>query len=131
MGLFQDADRDTHIFGQFLTTAIVLHHTTSSVVLAVPQDLSRGCVVEAQAEGWFVLPHLAGDIVTTSKLICKALAFLVEDQATNTTQGLSCEELNLGIRIVGLHKTCRVNLNPLEVHRLGSDGFPHLDAISS
>lgn len=51
--------------------------------------------VEAQSEWRFVLPHLSGDIVTSSQLITEAVPRGIQHDATYTTQGLGSQELHL------------------------------------
>merc|ERR1711904_394183 len=99
-------------------------------MLAVPNDLIGSSLVEAQAEGWLVLPHLASDVVTAAELIGEALAICIEHEATDTTQSLSGKELDLSIRVIWLDKACWVHLNPLQVDRLAPDRLTHLDFIS-
>merc|ERR1719440_528737 len=115
MSLFEHGDRNAHVLGQVSSAGIVLHHTTASVVLGVPDDLIRGSLVQAKAERRLVLPHLTSHIVTAAKLVGKTLAITVQDETTNTSEGLSGKELNLGIWVIWLHKASWVNLNPLKV----------------
>ena len=62
-----------------------------------------------------VLPHFASDVVTVLELVDKALALVVEQETTDTTESLSGQELHLGVGIVRIDETSRVNLNFLEV----------------
>jgi hypothetical protein len=64
-------------------------------MLTMPNNFIRCCFVEAETEWWLVFPHLASDIVTASKLIREALTIFVEDNATNTTEGLSASRMSL------------------------------------
>merc|ERR1719272_1779599 len=121
---------NAHVLCKLDTAGIVLHNATASVVLGVPKDLCRCGSVQAKTERWLVLPHLASDIITTSKLICEALAILVEDKTSNTTQSLCSQELDLGIGIIGLHEACGVHLDPLKVNGYCADGLAHLDCIT-
>merc|ERR1719272_855192 len=121
---------NTHILCKVVAACVVLHDTTASVVLGVPKDLCSCGTVQAETERWLVLPHLASDIITTSKLICKALAILIEDKTSNTTQSLCSQELDLSIGIIGLHEACGVHLHPLKVNGYCADGLAHLDCIT-
>mmetsp|Transcript_55 Transcript_55/g.154 ORF Transcript_55/g.154 Transcript_55/m.154 type:complete len:239 (-) Transcript_55:329-1045(-) len=99
-------------------------------MLAVPHDLIRGCFVQDQAVRRLGLPHLAGHVVTATELVAEAHAGSVDDQATNSTQSLSGQELDLGLRIVGLHKASGVHLDPLQVDGSRADRLAHLDAVA-
>merc|ERR1740117_2184680 len=121
---------NAHVLCKLDTAGIVLHDATASVVLGVPEDLCRCGTVQAETERWLVLPHLASDIITTSKLICKALAILVEDKTSDTPQSLCSQELDLSIRIIGLHEASGVHLDPLKVNGYCADGLAHLDCIT-
>mmetsp|Transcript_13802 Transcript_13802/g.36924 ORF Transcript_13802/g.36924 Transcript_13802/m.36924 type:complete len:514 (-) Transcript_13802:112-1653(-) len=128
--LLEDRHRNAHIRSQSGTTVVVLHDTTAGVVLAMPDDLLRGGLVQAQAEGRFVLPHLARDIVAAAELVRDALAVGVQHQAANAAERLSSQELDLRIRVVGLHQARGVHLDPLQVDGLAADGLAHLDAVA-
>lgn len=61
-----------------------------------PESPAPSCPpVEAQSEWRFVLPHLSGDIVTSSQLITEAVPRGIQHDATYTTQGLGSQELHL------------------------------------
>mmetsp|Transcript_20168 Transcript_20168/g.41305 ORF Transcript_20168/g.41305 Transcript_20168/m.41305 type:complete len:231 (+) Transcript_20168:752-1444(+) len=100
-------------------------------MLAVPHDLSGGGLIEHQAEGRLVLPHLAGHIIATAQLIRKALALGTEDKAADTTQGLRRQELHLGVRVIRLHEAGGVHLHPFQIHAAGTHGFAHFNRIAS
>merc|ERR1719191_1510818 len=121
----------THVFCQICTRGVVLHHTAASVVLAVPHNLVRCSLVQAQAERRFVLPHLTCHVVTAAKLVCEALAIGIKDNAANTTKGLCSQELDLGIWIIRLDQTSWVYLHPLKINTIGATSLTHLDGISS
>ena len=100
-------------------------------MLGVPDDLIGCSLVQTQAEGRLVLPHLSSDIVTTAQLVAEAVAVCIQDDATNTSKGLCSQELHLGIRIIRLHQTGWVHLDPLEVNGGCTDCLSHLDGITS
>mmetsp|Transcript_50585 Transcript_50585/g.69295 ORF Transcript_50585/g.69295 Transcript_50585/m.69295 type:complete len:377 (+) Transcript_50585:711-1841(+) len=125
-----DRQRDTHVLGKRLSGWVELHDTTAGVVLAMPDDLIRRSLVQAQAEGWLVLPHLTGDVVAAAELVGEALAVRIKHQATDTAQRLGRKELDLGIRIIGLHQAGGVHLNPFKVDALATDGLTHLNAVA-
>ena len=114
MSVNQGLQRHAHVFGKVFSRRVELHHTTSSVVLGMPDDLICCGPIEAQSEGWFVLPHLPRDVVTTAQLVAEALAVGVQDEAADAAQGLGRQELHFGIRIVGLHQTSRMHLTGLD-----------------
>lgn len=66
--------------------------------------------VEAQAEGWLVLPHLSSDVVPASQLVAETVARGVKHNAAHATQGLGGQELHLGIRVIRLHQASRMYL---------------------
>lgn len=78
-----------------------------------------------------VLPDLAGDEVSVLQLVDESLARVVEQQATNTTQSLSSQELHLGLGVLGVNQTSRVNLDLLEVDSAGANGKSELVAVTS
>merc|ERR1719217_63693 len=129
--LLDDALRDPHLLRQVATRRIVLHDATALVVLAVPVDLRRRLLVQAEAERRLVLPHAAGHVVAAPELVREALAITVDEHTANTTESLGRQELHLGVGIVRLHKTRRVHLHPLQIDRLRADALTHLDAVAS
>jgi len=130
VGLLHHGDRHTHVRGKVGAALVVLHDATASVMLAVPDDLVRRSLVQGQAERRLALPHLSGDVVTPAELVGEALAVGIEDEAADTAERLSGEELDFGIRVVRLHEASRVNLHPLQVDALGADILAHFDAIT-
>jgi len=130
VSLLQDADAHAHVLGQVVACLVVLHHPAAGVMLAVPDDLLRCGLVQAQPEWRFALPHLAGHVVATAQFIAEALALGVQDQPTHATQRLSRQKLDLRIRIIGLHQACGMHLNPFQVDALGANRLTHLDAIA-
>merc|ERR1712232_72432 len=131
MGLLDHGQRHAHVSSKGLATFVELHHAAARVVLAVPDDLVRGSLVEAEAERWLVLPHLTSDIITAAKFVAEALAVGVQHEAANTAERLRGQELHLGIWIVWLHEASWVHLHPLQIHRLSADALTDLDAIAS
>mmetsp|Transcript_23586 Transcript_23586/g.48482 ORF Transcript_23586/g.48482 Transcript_23586/m.48482 type:complete len:215 (-) Transcript_23586:358-1002(-) len=100
-------------------------------MLGVPDDLIGCSLVQTQAEGRLVLPHLSSDIVASAQLVAEAVAVCIQDDATNTSKGLRGQELHLGIGIVRFHETGWVHLDPLEVNGGCTNGLSHLDGITS
>mmetsp|Transcript_4244 Transcript_4244/g.10028 ORF Transcript_4244/g.10028 Transcript_4244/m.10028 type:complete len:343 (+) Transcript_4244:427-1455(+) len=96
----------------------------------MPDDLVGGSLVQAEAERGLVLPHLAGDVVTSTQLVGETLAVRVQDQTADASQGLGGQKLDLGIGVVGLHQAGRVDLHPLQVDGLSANGLAHLDAVT-
>merc|ERR1712139_568808 len=99
-------------------------------MFAVPHDLVRGGLVQAETERRLVLPHLTCHVVATAQLVREALAKGVKDDTANTTKGLSCQELDLGIGIIRLHQASWVHLNPLKIDAVCTNCISHLDGIS-
>mmetsp|Transcript_32508 Transcript_32508/g.78106 ORF Transcript_32508/g.78106 Transcript_32508/m.78106 type:complete len:349 (+) Transcript_32508:302-1348(+) len=122
--------RHTHVLSKSLTTLVVLHDTTASVVLAVPNDFIGRSLVQAKAERGLVLPHLAGDIIAPTQLVGESVAFSIQEQPTDSTQSFRSEELNLCVRIIHLDQSSRVNLNPLKIERVRANVFTHFDTIT-
>merc|ERR1719473_1655397 len=130
-GRLEHALLDAHLLAQVAGRRVVLHDATALVVLAVPVDLRRRLLVQAEAERRLVLPHAAGHVVAAPELVREALALTIDEHTANTTESLGRQELHLGVGIVRLHKTRRVHLHPLQVDRLRADALTHLDAITS
>lgn len=130
-GLLELRGRDADLLGQLISVLEVLHQATANVVLAVPLDFLGGSSVEDQADGELVLPHHTSDVVTVTELIAEALAIGCQQQTTDTAEGLSGQELDLGIGLTGIDQTGRVNLDLFHVDGLSSDGEGHLDTVSS
>merc|ERR1719277_1613424 len=96
----------------------------------MPYDLVRCSFIQAKPKRWLVLPHLAGHIVSAAQLVREALAICIQNQATNASKRLSCQELDLRIRIIWFHQASRMDLDPLEVNRFPTDCLTHLDSIA-
>merc|ERR1719387_1744965 len=58
------------------------------------------------------------------------LAVSIKHEATNTTQGLCSQELDLRIWLIRLHEACWMHLDPFQINRLGTDRLTHLNTIS-
>lgn len=65
-----------------------------------------------------------------AKLVGETLALVIEKQATNTTQRLSGQELDLGLGILGVYETSRVHLDFLEINGLGTDSHSEFLSIT-
>mmetsp|Transcript_95796 Transcript_95796/g.175480 ORF Transcript_95796/g.175480 Transcript_95796/m.175480 type:complete len:207 (-) Transcript_95796:424-1044(-) len=100
-------------------------------MFAMPDYLVGRCFVQTQTERGLVLPHLSSDIIAPTQLIGKTFSLLVENDASDTTECLCCQEFDLCIGVIGLHKTSGVHLNPFQINGLATNGLSHLDAISS
>mmetsp|Transcript_32509 Transcript_32509/g.78110 ORF Transcript_32509/g.78110 Transcript_32509/m.78110 type:complete len:306 (+) Transcript_32509:302-1219(+) len=121
--------RHTHVLSKSLTTLVVLHDTTASVVLAVPNDFIGRSLVQAKAERGLVLPHLAGDIIAPTQLVGESVALGVQQQTTDSSQGLGGEELDLGVLVPNFHEAGGVHLHPLQVDSGSPNIRAHLDSI--
>lgn len=77
-----------------------------------------------------VLPHLTRDVISMLQLINEAVASVVNQQATNTSERLCSEELDFRIGVFGVDETGGVDLNFLHVDALGADGHGHLVTIT-
>eukprot|EP00438_Fugacium_kawagutii_P030997 Skav203573 [mRNA] locus=scaffold3576:299476:300856:- [translate_table: standard] len=131
MSVLQGAQWDVHVLAQLLSGLVELHDTAAGVVLAVPNDLIGSSLVQDQSERRLGLPHLTSHIVSAAELIAEALTIGIDHQATHSTESLSSQELDLGLGIIGLDQTCRMDLYPLQVNATGTNGLTHLDAITS
>ncbi len=81
----------------------------------ISKSLISSSPVQAQPERWFVLPHFSCDIIPASQLIAEAKAIGIQHDASHATQGLSGQELDLCIGIIGLHQASRMNLRGKEM----------------
>jgi len=121
---------DAHVLGEVGSRLVVLHDTTASVVLDVPSNLVRGGGVEDETERSLVLPHLSGDVVTTSEFVTETLAVGIDEETTDTAESLGGEELDLGIGLSGVDDTGGVDLDPVQINVTGTDFEGHLETIS-
>mmetsp|Transcript_108466 Transcript_108466/g.282956 ORF Transcript_108466/g.282956 Transcript_108466/m.282956 type:complete len:452 (-) Transcript_108466:70-1425(-) len=128
--LLEHRHRDPHVLGEGLAVLVELHDAAASVMLAVPADLVGGRLVQAEAEGRLVLPHLAGDVVPAAQLVREALAVGVEHQPAHAPQRLCGQELDLGVGVVRLHQPGGVHLDPLQVDGPRADCLAHLDTVA-
>lgn len=130
-GLLKLRGRDANLLGQLFSVLEVLHQATADVVLAVPLDFLGGSGVEDQADWELVLPHHTSDVVAVTELITETLSVSLQQQTTDTTKGLSGQELDLGIGLTGIDQAGRVNLDLFHVDGLTSNGKGHFNTISS
>lgn len=73
--------RRTHVLAQVLAGGVELHEASASVVLGVPDGLVGGCRRQ------LVLPHLAGHVIRTAKLIAKTVTVCQNDATTRPIGG--------------------------------------------
>jgi len=130
MDVDQSLDVAADLLGEVATGGEKLHDATALVMLAMPMNLVSGGLVEAETERSLALPHLAGDVIAAAELVGESVTVGVEEETTNTTEGLGGEELNLGVRVVRLDETGRVDLDPLQIDGGGAGGDAHLDAVT-
>merc|ERR1719326_339937 len=131
MLVYQRLQGDAHVFCKRFTSLIELHDTTTSVVLAMPDDLFLGGLVEAEAEWSFILPHFSCHIVTSTKLIGEPLTVGIEDQTAHTSESLCSKELDLSICVVYFDESCWMDLHPFQIDGLCANCLTHLDAVAS
>ena len=133
-GLLEGSVAAANLLGELLA-AHLLHETTARVVAGVEVENLGGLAVQHQADGplalLLLLPHLAGHVVTVAQLVREALAVRVQQQTTLTTEGLGSQELELGLRILGVDQTGRVDLDLVHVDAVGTDLHQHLLAVTS
>ena len=151
-GLLEGCSRNTHLLREVMTGRAVLHQTASTTELAVPLDLLRHSTVEDKAD-WVlcieisaskietrikigiahlaVLSHLAGNEVTVLKLIDEPLTLVIKNETTDTTESLSSQELHLGVGIIGVNETTRVNLILLEANTVRTKCHSKLLSVTS
>lgn len=77
-----------------------------------------------------VLPDLSGDVISSTELIAEALTLIVKKKTTDTSESLSGEELDFGVRVLGIDKSSRVDLDLLHINRLAPDADGHLVSIT-
>lgn len=65
------------------------------------------------------------------ELINETPASVVEEETANTTEGLSSQELDFSVWLVGVNQTCGVDLNLLEIDGAGTDVHGELLSITS
>merc|ERR1719401_1785743 len=121
---------------KFAHVVVRLHDAAALVVLTMPSDFSGGLAVEAKEKARgvakrqaLVLPHHASDVIPATELIAETLPLHIQEHAPNAAERLGSQELHLGIRLLGMHKTRGVHLHPLKVHALTAHRHRHLEAI--
>ena len=77
-----------------------------------------------------VLPDLSGDIISSTELVAEALTFIVKKKTTDASESLSSKELDFGVRVLGIDKSGRVDLDLLHIDRLAPDVNGHLVSIT-
>lgn len=72
----------------------------------MPLNLFAGLPVQNESNRELVVvPHASSDVVTVTKFVRKSVTLGIKKQSSNTTESLSGEEFDLGIRIGGIDKT--------------------------
>lgn len=69
-------------------------------------------------------------IVTVTQLVGKTVALLVEEKTADAAKGLGSQELDLGVRLVRVDETGRVNLDFVEVDTVRADLEGHLGTVT-
>lgn len=122
-----------NLLGQLLASHLP-HQATASVVTGVEVQDVGGLAVEDETDRPLVLllllPHLGRDVVTVTQLIGETLTVAVEQETTLTTQGLRGQELELGLRVLGVDETGRVDLDLVHIDAVGADFHQHLLAVT-
>jgi hypothetical protein len=77
-----------------------------------------------------ILPDLACDVITVLELIDEALTGVIEQETTDTTERLGCEELDLRLGLIRVDEAGRVHLYLLEIDRVRTNGHGHLVAVT-
>jgi len=97
----------------------------------MPLDLLGGRAIENETNRiLLVLPNLTSDVITMLKFIDKTLASVVKEESTDTTEGLSGQELDFGVRLVGVDETSRVYLDLLEIDGAGTNAHGKLLSVA-
>ena len=71
-----------------------LHHSTSSVMLAMPSNVIRHRLVHSKTKWRFILPHLSYHVVPPFQLIGKMVSVRAENKTTNSVKRFCLEELD-------------------------------------
>eukprot|EP00754_Rhynchopus_humris_P031361 Rhum_TRINITY_DN15333_c13_g1::Rhum_TRINITY_DN15333_c13_g1_i1::g.152460::m.152460 len=122
---------DAHVLRQLGAAGVLPHEAAALVVQAVPLDRLGGGTVQDQAVRPVVVrPHLARHVVTLLQLVDKAVAVLVQEDATGAAQRLRGKELRLVVRLLRVHERRRVHLHHVEVDRRAAHSRRHLDAVT-
>ena len=118
-----------------LVAGHLLHETTARVVAGVEVKGLGSLGVEDEADGVLALILLlvdhARDVVTVAELVAEAVTIAVEEETTLTTKGLSSKELPLGVGVLGVDETGRVDLNLVHVNAVTANGHDHLLTVTS
>lgn len=132
-GLLEVLGSAANLLGELLAGDL-LHETTARVVAGVEVKDVGSLGVEDKSDGELVLvlllPHHAGDVVTVAELIAESVTVTVEEETTLTTEGLSSQELGLGVGVLGVNETSRVDLDLVQVDAVTADGHNHLLAVT-
>lgn len=64
------------------------------------------------------------------EFVDESVTGVVDQQTTDTTQGFGSEELDLGVGVLRVDKTCGVDLNFFEIDTLGTDRHGHLVSVT-
>lgn len=133
-GLLQLLGATANLLGQFLASHLP-HQATASVVTGVEVQDVGSLAVEQETDGPLVLllllPHLARDVVTVTQFIGETVTIGVEQKTTLTTEGFGCQELELGLRVLGVDETGRVDLDLVHINAVGTHLHQHLLTITS
>lgn len=78
-----------------------------------------------------VFPDLSSDVIAMLEFIDEALASVVEEETTNTTESLSGQELDFGVGLLGVDQAGRMNLDLLEIDGRSADVHGELLAVTS
>ena len=121
---------DITLLAERLHSIVFLHEATADVMLNVPNNLLASLSVEAKTERPIILPHATSDVIAATELVGETVTVLVDQNTADTTKSLGGEELDLGVRLLGLDETGRMDLDPLHVDKLASDLLGHADAVT-
>jgi hypothetical protein len=100
-------------------------------VFAVPFNFLGGLTIEDKAN-WelAVLPDLASDVVTMLELVNETFAGVVKEEATDTTESLSSQKLDLGVGLLGIDEASGVDLDLLKIDSIGTNLKSNLMSIT-
>ncbi|KAI7360310.1 Flavocytochrome c [Hortaea werneckii] len=126
--------RAANVLGERLAGHL-LHQTTARVMSGVEVENVGSLAVEHETDRpqvfLLLLPHLAGDVITVLQLVGETLALAVQQQTTLATESLCSQELRLSSWVLGVDKTCRVDLHRLHVDAVRTNVHQHLVAVTS
>ena len=69
-------------------------------------------------------------IVTVTQLVSETVALPVDEKTANAAQRLGSQKLDLGVRLVRVDETSRVNLDFVEVDAVGANLEGHLGTVT-